>query len=115
MKPSHSELEKGDISGRAGCRRSKSLRYVLYGILLCVLAIACVSYFLPPACWFSLLGQGKSEQCADFCRNLDTGLQGGLERLLRGEPRAVVALENTLKADVIVLCRSYSDVSYSKY
>lgn len=88
-------------------------RYIIRGIAICVIVMVGILFFVF-AYPFFLPGPVKSEECVGFCQLFDIRLTSGLENLVQGESETIVVVENKLKADVIVLCKSYSNVSYSK-
>ncbi len=82
------------------------------GTVICVVAVVVILFFVFD---YQLSHNSKkSEECVDFCLFFDNGLTSGLEKLIQGAPETIIVIENKLKADIIVLCKSYSDVSSSK-
>jgi hypothetical protein len=108
-----SAAEKPETFRKSESQKCISRKYILRGAPICVIAIVGTLLFLFAYSFF-MHSPVKSEECVDFCQLFDIKLTSGLEKLMQGEPETIVVVENKLKADVIVLCKSYSDVSYSR-
>lgn len=101
-------LTKSKFQNSRFWRYVRYFRYIIRGTAICVIVAVVILFY-----WHFHV-PAKSEECVDFCRLFDIRLTSGLEKLLKGETETIVVVENKLKADMIVICKSYSNVSYSK-
>jgi len=114
MNISKSEAHKPKTFTKSGLQNSRFWRYIRYFRYIIRGTAICVVVAVVILCYWLFHTPAKSEECVDFCRLFDIRLTSGLENLMQGESETIIVVDNKLKADMIILCKSYSDVSYSK-
>jgi len=85
---------------------------IRYGILTVSLFFFVVLFFI-----FTHKFMGKplkSNKCEIFHNHFNKKLTSGLQSLLEGKSEIIVTVENNLEADIIVLCKSYTNISSDK-
>ncbi|MCK4885737.1 MAG: hypothetical protein KAS96_00050 [Planctomycetes bacterium] len=101
-------LAKNDSSNS----KIKLKNKIRYGILtICLFFVAALFLILIHLFWGKSV---KSNDCEIFNNYFKEKLTSGLQDLLDGKSEIVVTVENKLKADIIVLCKSYSNISSEK-
>ncbi len=112
MNTSKSKADKSETFKNSKLQKFRLFRNIIRVIVICVAIVVVISFFVFN--YWIKYGSKKSEECINFCQQFDVKLVSGLKKLVQGEGETIIAVENELKADTIVLCKSYSDVSYSK-